>query len=116
SWFYFNSSGAAAKGWKQVGKTWYYFDPSTCVMTTGLIEIGGKLYGFKSSGAMATGWASFDGDYYYFAGSGAAYINKWVKSSGKWYYLGADGKMYHSGTLNIGGVDYTFNGSGAWVS
>ncbi|SCW39070.1 Putative cell wall binding repeat-containing protein, partial [Ruminococcaceae bacterium YRB3002] len=113
SWFYFNSSGAAAKGWKQVGKTWYYFDPSTCVMTTGLIEIGGKLYGFKSSGAMATGWASFDGDYYYFAGSGAAYINKWVKSSGKWYYLGADGKMYHSGTLNIGGVDYTFNGSGA---
>ena len=115
NWYVFSSSGAMRTGWVQSGKTWYYMDPETGVMVTGLLKIGGSLYFFNSSGAMATGWKQIDGVYYYFRNSGAAVISDWVKSGGKWYYLDSEGVMVSNCTIEIGGTSYTFNGSGAWV-
>ena len=48
-WYYFDAKGLAS-GWKQVGSTWYYFDPDTCEMVTGSRRIDGTLYFFTDSG------------------------------------------------------------------
>ena len=49
AWYYFDVLGLAS-GWKQVGSTWYYFDPDTCEMVTGSRRIDGTLYFFTDSG------------------------------------------------------------------
>lgn len=49
AWYYFDAKGLAS-GWKQVGSTWYYFDPDTCEMVTGSRRIDGTLYFFTDSG------------------------------------------------------------------
>ena len=48
-WYYFDAKGLAS-GWKQVGSTWYYFDPDTREMVTGSRRIDGALYFFTDSG------------------------------------------------------------------
>ena len=48
-WYYFDAKGLAS-GWKQVGSTWYYFDPDTREMVTGSRRIDGTLYFFTDSG------------------------------------------------------------------
>ena len=49
AWYYFDTKGLAS-GWKQVGSTWYYFDPDTREMVTGSRRIDGTLYFFTDSG------------------------------------------------------------------
>lgn len=39
----------------------------------------------------------------------------WRKWQDKWYYLDQSGIMVRDGIVNIYGIDYTFDSSGAWV-
>ena len=39
-----------AVGWVQVGDLWYYMDPSTGAMVTGVVTINGKRYRFADDG------------------------------------------------------------------
>lgn len=72
--------------------TWYYLDPKTGEMATGIKEIDGQRYGFKDSGAMKPA-GNKDGKWYYFASSGQM-EKDWLKDAGKWYYLNHnDGTM-----------------------
>ena len=105
-------------GWKTVGSSKYYFDPSTGAATTGVRKISGKYYLFASNGVMQkNGWKSDGkGNTYYLKKSGAAYTKKWVKKKKKkkrkWYYFGSNGKMVKGKTIKIGRKRYKFKKNG----
>ena len=82
-------------GWRQDqdGK-WYYLDPQTGVMYTGLHYINGKAYVFKNSGAREHDrWIQANGKWYYLNSWGAGVVKYWKQSGNKWYFLQADGTM-----------------------
>ncbi len=112
-YLYFTSNGAA-KGWRKIGKVWYFFDKDTCIMLTGPNLIDGSIYLFSDSGAMlSSGWKQYGSNWYYLTKSGAAYRDKWLKSGKKWYYFDSDGVMLKSTKVTIKGVEYEFDASGA---
>ena len=121
-WFYFGSSGKAAKdGWKKIDGKNYLFDGDG-VMQTGWTEDG--LYYLGADGAVKTGWKylaepdedeeyewdseyagpeSADGKYWFYFGSngkkycpessGSDDLYKVVKISGDYYCFDEDGRM-----------------------
>ena len=52
AWYYQDESGNNKSGWQYIGDKWYYFDPETFIMVTGLKEIDGKKYYFEPDGHM----------------------------------------------------------------
>ncbi len=87
TWYYATSDGKAYTGWLRQGGAWYWLDPSTHAMASGLHECNGSLYWFNSSGAMATGW---------------------VLDGGTWYYATGSGALAR-GPVSVGGVPYCFD-------
>ena len=116
-WYYADSSGVLAQGWKKISGKWYYFD---YFMYTGYHQIDGKDYFFNASGAMVSnpsGWLknAYGGWYYFKSGKP---VTGWQKISGKWYYFGSDPEypVMRKGYADIDGKDYFFDKSGIWVS
>ena len=87
TWYYAASNGKAYTGWLFQSGTWYWLDPSTHAMATGLHECNGSAYWFNASGAMATGW---------------------VLDGGTWYYATGSGALAR-GPVSVGGVPYCFD-------
>ena len=89
NWFYVDSVNPVSlhSGWLYTSGTWYWLDPETHSMATGLRECNGSMYHFLPSGAMATGWVLDGGTWYYAAGSGAL----------------------ARGPVSVGGVSYCFD-------
>ena len=89
NWFYVDSVNPVLlhSGWLHTNGAWYWLDPSTHAMATGLHECNGSAYWFDASGAMATGWVLDDGTWYYATGSGAL----------------------ARGPVSVGGVPYCFD-------
>jgi glucan-binding YG repeat protein len=138
---YHDSEGIAVKGWKQIGKNWYYFKTKGAGMVTGAQKISGAWYVFAggNSGRMLTGWQKVGKSWYYLRGGsdGRAYRG-WVQSGSNWYYFNPktakmatgwqkiSGRYYYlsgandghmvTGTKTIKGVKYRFNASGALVA
>lgn len=106
--------GVKQKGWKQIGKKWYYL---------------------KSDGSMASNewckgyWLNKNGTWTYkkkatwkkdkvswwFGCSGWYAKRQWQKINDKWYYFDAKGYIV-TGTKKIGGKTYRFNSSGACLN
>ena len=65
---------------------------------------------------MKTGALNIDGKRYYFdTSTGAMLTNAWkaIGTNTKyWFYFQADGSAAANKTLNIGGIDYTFDSVG----
>ncbi|MFR4802639.1 MAG: N-acetylmuramoyl-L-alanine amidase family protein [Eggerthellaceae bacterium] len=60
AWYWFGSSGNAARStFAQVDGLWYYFDDS-CAMVTGWVSDAGHWYYMNGSGVMQSGWASIE--------------------------------------------------------
>ena len=122
-WYYFNPKHDGTWG-KMITDEWlvdrgvkYYLGPDGAMCKGGRWFINGSEYYFNNSGKMCIGWISLgSGDYYYADSSGALVKNCWIKSGKTWYWLKADGLMARNETLTIGGVEYSFNNSGAWVT
>lgn len=112
-WYYLDGNGAMRTGWTQIAGKWYYLDRSGA-MVTGWKYISRKWYFFDITGAMKTGWQRINGTWYYLTENGDM-LTGWLKEGTTWYYLKPNGAMACGETLNIGGVDYTFNVAGAWV-
>ena len=90
--YYANSDGTLCFGWKQVNGTWYYFDPGSGIMQTGLKTIGGKLYAFTDDGEMLTGWIKdSQGNQYYANTSGVLVVNRWEQIDDAWHHFDANG-------------------------
>jgi len=130
NWFYTNSGGVAATGWKKISGSWYYFWPEWGGMAyDGWIQDGGKYYALKKSGAMATNawyeatvYTSEDGELsgWWYLGSNGAATKGWQKVGGSWYYMdatkGAIPFMISNTFKKIGGKTYYFNKSGAMAT
>ena len=127
--YYIGAAGKTGKGWKQIGKKWYYFEDTG--MATGWRDISGKRYYFGKNGVRVSGWQKISKKQYYFNKKGVMaagwqkiakkwyYFSKkgvmttgWKKISGKWYWFDKDGVMATEPT-QIGKKVYNFNSSGA---
>lgn len=110
-------AAAAETGWKTIDGIQYYFDENG-KKTTKPATIDGVLYKFGKDGVCLgryTGWAvAGNGRYYY--KDGVKIKNRWLRVGGKKvYYLLKSGKAA-TGTVTIGGREYTFDKKGRLVS
>lgn len=137
-WYYFESDGTAATGWRNLAGDWYYFD-SQHVMASGRVQVDGQWYflgspgsrndgkmqhsgwffdsasstwGYASpTGRLLTGWQLIFGAWYYLDASGAMQVG-WINDSGVWYYARASGAMV-TGWVKVEDTWYYLNPSGA---
>ena len=117
-WHYLNDKGEVAKGWLNLNGTYYYLDPSTGEMQTGMKEINGYKYYLDNSGAMKTGWVNYNGEYYFFGQDGTMKTG-WINDGWTDYYLKKDGTIY-KGWLDDGLNKYFMDENGqmkkGWVN
>lgn len=95
-YYYLNSSGYRASGWKvddADGKT-YYLDPKTGEMRKGWMNLNNSWYYLGKNGVMQKGWLYISGKWYYFTPNGQMIINQSMYIDGKVYRFGQDGAMY----------------------
>ncbi len=112
-WYYFDKNGMAVIGnWAKVGDKWYYFDDAG-YMVTGWKKIDETWYYFYDYGGLKTGWLQRDGKWYYLTGDGVM-KRGWLYSGGKWYYLQMDGSMAVNCTVEVDGIEYSFDYNGVW--
>lgn len=110
-WYYLGTDGAMRTGWQKVNGAWYLLG-SDGSMKTGWQMDGGKWYYLGADGAMKTGWQQIGGVWYYLNNS---MVTGWKQIGGTWYYFKSNGAMACSETINIGGTNYSFAASGAWI-
>lgn len=134
-WVYLTSDdqNSFCEGWLKLGDTWYWFDPTTHLMATGVVECNGCMYRFVDSGAhegaMTVGW-SYDSEaslWYYARPSGMLECG-WLGIGDAWYYFDEETCAMQTGWLEISGATYYFGESsgamatgwrwidGAWYS
>lgn len=134
-WVYLTSDNqdSFCEGWLKLGDTWYWFDPTTHLMATGVVECNGCMYRFVDSGAregaMTVGW-SYDSEtplWYYARPSGVLECG-WLEIGDTWYYFDEETCAMQTGWLELDGAAYYFDESsgamatgwhwidGAWYS
>lgn len=118
-WVYLTSDNqdSFCEGWLELGDTWYWFDPTTHLMATGVVECNGCMYRFLDSGAMVTGW-SYDSEasLWYYSFSFGELAQGWVCDRGVWYWLDPETCAMRTGWLEDGAAEYWLDASGAMVS
>ena len=118
-WVYLTSDNqdSFCEGWLKLGDTWYWFDPVTHLMATGVVECNGCMYRFLDSGAMVTGW-SYDSEasLWYYSFSFGELAQGWVCDRGAWYWLDPETCAMRTGWLEDGAAEYWLDASGAMVS
>ena len=117
NWFYVDSVNPVSlhSGWLYTNGAWYWLDPSTHAMASGLHECNGSAYWFNGSGSMATGWVLDGGTWYYATGSGAL-ASGWAYVGGAWYWLDPSTHAMATGLHECNGSLYWFNSSGAMAT
>ena len=118
-WAYLTSDAqdSFCEGWLKLGDTWYWLDPTTHLMVTGVAECNGYAYRFLDSGAMATGW-SYDSEasLWYYSFSSGELAQGWVFDRGAWYWLDPETRAMRTGWLEEGGTRYWLDASGAMAT
>jgi len=135
--YYMNASGIAAKisagdGWKQYDSNWLYVKDGR-LMTSAILTIAGKDYGFGSYGVLyrngifsATDYrgSSTDWGYFHTESDGTLYTKGWYKVSyydendvpkDYWYYFTATGKAL-TGIKTVAGKVYGFDSNGRMIT
>ena len=139
-WVYLTSDNqdSFCEGWLKLGDTWYWFDPATHLMATGIVECNGCMYRFLDSGAMVTGWSydseaslwyySFSfgelaqgwvcdrGVWYWLDPETCAMRTGWFRDGGAWYWLDPQAGSMATGVLEVGGTPYCFLANGAMAT
>lgn len=118
-WTYTNSYGMTVKDdWVQ-GKNgdWFYLDGFGKMAHDKWVEVNKKWFYAGSNGVIAQEqWVQNKlGDWFYVKKGGYMAQNEWVQVKGQWYYAQKDGNMAKNVTLNVNGVNYSFNANCAWV-
>ena len=118
-WVYLTSDNqdSFCEGWLKLGDTWYWFDPATHLMATGVVECNGCMYRFLDSGVMVTGW-SYDSEasLWYYSFSFGELAQGWVCDRGAWYWLDPETCAMRTGWLEEGGAEYWLDASGAMAT
>lgn len=118
-WTYTDSIGMTVKdNWVQ-GKNgdWFYLDGFGKMAHDKWVEVNKKWFYAGSNGVIAQEqWIQNKlGDWFYVKKGGYMAQNEWVQVKGQWYYAQKDGNMAKNVTLNVNGVNYSFNANCAWV-
>lgn len=118
-WTYTDSNGMTVKDdWVQ-GKNgdWFYLDGFGKMAHDKWVEVDKKWFYAGSNGVIAQEqWIQNKlGDWFYVKKGGYMAQNEWVQVKGQWYYAQKDGNMAKNVTLNVNGVNYSFNANCAWV-
>ena len=95
-YYYLNSSGYRASGWKvddDNGKT-YYLDPTTGEMKNGWINLNNNWYYLGLNGVMQKGWLYLNKKWYYFTPNGQMVVNQSMYIDGEICNFGQDGAKY----------------------
>ena len=125
SWFYADSSGRLARGWKAIGGKWYYFNELGAMFSDGIYWLNDQPYFFYPSGELGVGWIkvthSFPDGYsyteWYYANSSGVLQTGWQNIGGSWYYFSEYGyTMYYNGYYDINGTPYAFDASGRMIT
>lgn len=90
-WYWIESYGIMAQGWKELNGKKYYLMPVQGEMLIGWFLDGQNWYYTNADGVMQVGW---------------------VNVGGKWYYLAEDGHMLSDTTTPDG---YHIDENGAWI-
>ena len=139
-WYYINSDGTVATGWKTIGGKDYFFedgygyegynigrmysdgwhwidgeeeffDPSgACKTNVGWVTVDGYTRYRKSDGNYATGWYKVENIYYYFDNNGNMQTG-WIKYGNSWYFC--DPEMLTNSVVYQNGKYYYIEASGA---
>ena len=99
----------------RVGGAWYYLEPVSGKMATGLKKVGGATYHLASSGAMTTGWA-LDGGKWYWSNSSGALETGWLSSGGSWYWLDKSMFQMAADWQQVDGKWYYLRSNGAMAT
>ena len=100
-------------GWQEIESETYYFSKVDGYMVTKSQKIGGTWYGFNSDGTLADGFlCDEDGTRYYVDG---IYLTRWQDIDSHRYYFYYDTGLMATGSVTIGGVDYTFSEDGRLI-
>lgn len=126
-YYYFDSKGKMATGWKTLKGKKFYFKKTGTIgkkgkMLTGWVKIGGKTYYFKklgkkyTKGKMFTGWHTIGKKYFYFNKSGQMVTGS-KKISGKTFYFRKTGKTgvkgsVFTGTRTVNNITYYYRKTG----
>ena len=118
-WVYLTSDNqdSFCEGWLKLGDTWYWFDPTTHLMATGVVECNGCMYRFLDSGAMVTGW-SYDSkaSLWYYSFPFGELAQGWVCDRGAWYWLDPETCAMRTGWLEDGAAEYWLDASGTMAT
>ena len=110
---YYYEGGQKVKGEKKIGLNWYYFDPKTGAMRTGIVNLGEKTVYYAPNGQMQYGEQKIDGSWYYFKPGNGAMQTGIVDLGEKTVYYASSGQMQY-GEQKIDGNWYYFKpGNGA---
>lgn len=134
-WVYLTSDNqdSFCEGWLKLGDTWYWFDPATHLMATGVVECNGCMYRFVDSGAregaMTVGWShDSKASLWYYARPSGVLERGWLEIGDTWYYFDEETCAMQTGWLELDGAAYYFDESsgamatgwrwidGAWYS
>ena len=76
---YYASVGTLKSGWQTIGENYYYFNPTSFVMHTGVSTIGGMKYTFNDAGELVRGVfvQTAGGTRYYWAGR--YLVSRWIE-------------------------------------
>lgn len=113
--YYIGANGKAKTGWQKINGKWYYFNPESFYMVSGIDldgtprikEIDKKHYAFGHDGAMLTGWLA---NKYYANPDGSLVENGWKKINGSWYYF--ESTIMKTGFVNDGNTLYFISSDG----
>lgn len=114
--WYYVENGSTVKNWRRIDNNWYYFNPQTSLMESGLQSINSRTYYLNERhngtyGAMLTGWQQANGSWYYFntnPNNGAAETG-WQMLGGRWYYFNPETAMMEAGLQSIRSHTYYLN-------
>ncbi len=106
-----NSAGVLVEektdGWVYENGDWYYKQDGEPVTST-VIKIGNKFYGFNNKGVMNVGKEFYISPYYYRASVDGSLITGWYNGFSGTYYYDENGRRAN-GTTTIDGVTYYFS-------
>lgn len=95
---YFDPDGKMLYGWIQTDDGWYYADPTSGIIMTGMKTIEGKKYYLDpdSGGRMTVGWKEIGGKLFYFSGDGIMNTQKLMDQNNRVYIFKGDGSVDYS--------------------
>ena len=113
-WVYLTSDNqdSFCEGWLKLGDTWYWFDPATHLMATGVVECNGCMYRFVDSGARE-GAMTYDSkaSLWYYARPSGVLERGWLEIGDIWYYFDEETCAMQTGWLELDGAAYYFDES-----